>query len=67
MGLCETKKSSYESTINREHININPKSINAFTDIHTRKYDCTKLVRNYYLFHRKIEDILSKGKSQITE
>ena len=43
-----------ESTINRDHININPKSINAFTAIHTRKYDCTKLVRQYYIFHRKI-------------
>ena len=67
MGICASKNDSYERKINKDHININPKSINAFTDIHTRKYDCTKLVRNYYLFHRKIEDILSKGKSQITE
>ena len=65
MGICDAQSNRNENNKTRKTkygYDINEKQIKE-----THKYDCKKIIKNYYLFHKKIEDILSKGQSQIND
>ena len=65
MGVCDSKSDKKEN-----YLSLNAKygsNINEKPKKKTPKYDCRKIILNYYLFHKKIEDILSKGQSQIND
>ena len=61
MGICDSQSERNEKNITR-------KTKYGYDIIkEAQKYDCKKIIINYYLFHKKIEDILSKGQSQIND